>query len=226
MPTGSRCAIDYMHFIAFVFSPILVRLPFACLGKFWTAYVRCGQTFRIATLLAISHADADDSGTLDDSEFQEYERRGNKMINETNGTLGTIQIVAALLIGATHLTGIGRPIPWSESVSAESLNLLGTRACDGLLVLAYVLNALTETLALTILVMCIMFRFALAFVLSSLSSKLLFLGEVWPRARPGPGLGPGPGPGLGLGPDPSSDVGSRRNNQLSPVLTLALALAL
>ena len=76
------------HLLLFGLQPLLSRCPPACLGPFWVEYYRCGGVFRIATLLAIGRADANNDGSLDDGEFREYESRAGKLINETNTVMG------------------------------------------------------------------------------------------------------------------------------------------
>lgn len=173
-PRGSPVRVNLVHLAAVLVSPIHRFVP---MNAFWTTYNHLGLTWRISMLLIVCRADVGCDGDVESVTglSGHLETCSNKLVQEASNILGTIQIVATLLIGSTHLTTIGRPKSWAQTIDPQSIDAFGSDGCDYLLFMAYVCNVMAEALALALLLLCIMFRFALGFALTSLHGKLCFL---------------------------------------------------
>ena len=155
--------------------PMLAMLPLcqACLSPFHAEMVRLGGPERISVMLIFARFDLDSSGDVDDLELAEYGRAGEALVANTSAQCSTLGVISALMLTATHMTTIGRPVPLATS--SEFTQAHGQPASAVMLWIAYSLNATTEMLAAVLLIVTIYTRLLLANVLPSLGAKLDFL---------------------------------------------------
>ncbi len=143
--------------------------------SFLMALIRLGGIEKAYTLLVVARFDRDQNDQIDDEERREYEKQGERLVNNAINGCSNTAVVAALLVGAAHLANIGRPNAWAAST--EFLEVYGQGAADRLLWLTYGLNVLVEVGALLLLGYCTFGRVLLVYVLPHPGARLTFLVE-------------------------------------------------
>lgn len=140
---------------------------------FFTALARLGGIEKVNTLLVISRFDADRSETIDEHEYQQYERMGGQLVDDCIAGCGNTAVIATLMIGAAHANNIGRPIPWVPS--GPVIDYVGMDGADAILWLAYGFNVLLELGAVFLLLLVTFSRVLLVYVLPSTGTKINFI---------------------------------------------------
>ena len=144
-------------------------------GSLVRSLARLGGIEKAYTLLVVARFDINQDGEIDADERREYQMQGERLINNAIQGCQNTALVAAMLIGASHLANIGRPVPWSAS--DEFVRMHGQDIADGLLWVTFACNVLVELGALLLLGYCTFGRVLLVYVLPSLGSRLTFLVE-------------------------------------------------
>lgn len=162
-------------FLVYHMRPAFALFPCctACLSPFHAELTRLGGPERISVLVTFARFDGDSNGEVDGQELVEYQRLGEALVASTSNQCSTLGVVAALLMTATHMTTVGRPIPLASSEAFTKAH--GEDAAEAMLWVAYALNATTEMMAAVVLVVTIYTRLLLANILPSLGPKLAFL---------------------------------------------------
>ena len=158
--------------------PIRAVLALPCCrrgrGKptFLTSLLRLGGVEKVNTLLTVArfHTHGTATAPIDEDEF---ERQGEKLVNNATAGCQTTAVVATLFIATTHLGNIGRPVEWQASPATTAA--LGQEWADGLLWAAIGFNLAVELGALLLLMYCTLARMLLVYVLPSMGSRLTFI---------------------------------------------------
>mmetsp|Transcript_49345 Transcript_49345/g.81946 ORF Transcript_49345/g.81946 Transcript_49345/m.81946 type:complete len:311 (-) Transcript_49345:238-1170(-) len=140
---------------------------------FWAEWARLGGESRISMLITIARFDEDGDGHICKEELANFEKYGKELVTNAVGSFGNCAIILSLLIGATHLQTISRPVPWS--VSPLFASVYGIDAGEAVLWVAYGLNCLTEVLCIIALVACIFHRFLITNAITTLDIQLCLL---------------------------------------------------
>ena len=146
--------------------------PLEQLSPFYFSFLRLGGVERIYVLLTLARFDSNNTGEIDE---QQRQLKGGALVADAAITCSSMSVVSSLIIGLTHLQAIGRPVAWmaSEDFLAE----YGEDAAERLLYVAQAFNAMTEALAIAMLMLCVPFRVLLTSVLPSLDAKIMVLCE-------------------------------------------------
>ena len=88
-------------------------------------------------------------GSLPLSQFAAFQDLMTKLMGSWGSQLQMLSVVAALMLGATHVHTIGRPIPWRAS--EDFTESFGAVPGTAMLVTAYTLNLACELLAFMLL---------------------------------------------------------------------------
>ncbi len=100
--------------------------------------IRHGGPEQLRFLYCVATFDANHDGTIDDREWELYEKQGDLLISDSVAMCSNMGIVGALLLGLTHLITMGRPTAYV--LSEQSSEVFET----WLLWLAYSFNAASE----------------------------------------------------------------------------------
>ena len=145
------------------------------LRPFTREIITLGGLERVQLLITIARFDINGDGSIDEAEFNSSRTSGEKCVANAVAGCANFAIISALLFGATHLTTIGRPIPWHPSPDTEEeFGPIKIHICMWTI---YGLNVLAETLALSIIITSIFIRQLLCNALPSVISKLVFLSD-------------------------------------------------
>jgi hypothetical protein len=159
--------------------PVLVRFLGTCfecclpISEFHKALLAVGSIERASILLALVRFDIDQDGTMTDAEYRKYLEGGQRLLSDTVTTCANLGVVGALMIAATHLTTVGRPVPMRPSDSF--VDEFGDDASRTVLWLTFASNTLTECLALFVVIGSVIGRLILTNIMPSLVSKIEFL---------------------------------------------------
>ena len=159
--------------------PVLQRCLGTCLEsclpltEFHMAILTVSSIERASILLALCRFDKDQDGSMSDAEYRQFREGGQRLLTETVTTCANLGVVGALLIAATHMTTIGRPVPMKASSEFEEA--FGEDVAHVMLWLTYSTNTLTECLALFVVITSVIGRLILTNIMPSLVSKLEFL---------------------------------------------------
>ena len=143
--------------------------------KFHQVLGQLGGLERVNTLVCLMKLDPDGSGSLTPAEYEKYISATEKLVRRVISYCQTMAIVGTLVIALTHNTSVGRPVAWQ--VSNETAEIFGAEAGEIILWFAYGFNAITEILALCLLLMCINGRNMLSNLLPSTIDKVEYLGK-------------------------------------------------
>ena len=156
--------------------PVVQWLPMEYISLPFTAsIIHMGGLERVHLLLAIARFDINGDGMIDDAEYDLARMQGEKFVGNAVNGCANFAIISALLFGATHLSTIGRPRPFTAS--EESIADFGEDTTTQVMWVLYTLNVLAQSLALGIIVTSIYSRQLLCNTLPSVMSKMVFLAE-------------------------------------------------
>ena len=159
--------------------PVLQRCLGTCLecclplSEFHMAILTVSSIERASILLALCRFDKDQDGKMSDAEYRQFREGGQRLLTETVTMCANLGVVGALLIAATHMTTIGRPVPMKASSEFE--DAFGEDVAHIMLWLTHSTNTLTECLALFVVITSVIGRLILTNIMPSLVSKLEFL---------------------------------------------------
>ena len=146
---------------SFIDVAIMLRMPFG--GPLCRQMVKHGGPENIRFLLTLASFDTDGDGSIDNAELAAYEKSADTLINDSVAMCGNLALVSALLLGLTHQTTVGRPIPFS--MAADAAAFVGPANSGWLLWVAYGFNLIAEGLAFFTICQAVITRNALTNIL-------------------------------------------------------------
>ena len=89
-------------------------------------------------------------GLIDAEERAAFVRASEKLVNDFIGSLPSLTIVSSLILGATHMHSVGRPVPWKADPT-EFQAEHGEAAATTLLWVTYLTNVTAEAIAILVI---------------------------------------------------------------------------